>query len=268
MSIYWGAEEPKTRTARKPAKKPAVSSGICFLILPGLAPDPQSLEPMQEYFEEQGYTAVLADFWGDGPVPEFRSLTIDQCLAGIDVAVKKLRKKHSVVFGIGVSLGGALLIEYAKTHDGIDYIASIGTPFRLRRPHLVSLGITYAPFLHPLWKLIWPPQRSRPLPIAAGRMATDFFKGRFPLRLDSIKTPILFLHGKKDPLADYRAVYEFARRFTNAPIEIATFEKGGHEIDYDPAMIKDDVFRFLNASRVPADFGLPHRDELRVDVEK
>src|SRR5271154_6359008 len=131
---------------------------ICFIVLPGLAPDPLSLVPLQKYLEARGYPVILTNFTGDLTTKDFSKVTIDGCLEKIGVLIKEAKQKYPVVVGIGISLGGALFIEYAKTHTDLDYIVSVGTPFKLKNRWLLYTAVALAPVLHPLWKLVWPPQ--------------------------------------------------------------------------------------------------------------
>src|ERR1700735_5355596 len=187
----------------------------CFIVLPGLAPDPLSVVPLKTYLEEEGYAAAVTNFCGDNTTTDFSKLTIEECLEKIGALIREAKKKHAIVVGIGISLGGALLIEHAKTHTDLDYIASIGTPFRLKKSGLIRLALPIAPAIHAVWKFFQPSQRRRPLPVEALPMAMDFFEGRFLKNLDKVKSPILFMHSKTDPATDYKAMLAYAKKITN-----------------------------------------------------
>lgn len=224
---------------------PIDRSQLCFIILPGLAPDPLSVIPIGKYLESQGYAAIVTNFCGDNTTHEFSKVTIDGCLKNIGALIREAKKKHRIVVGIGISLGGALFIEHAKTHTDLDYIASIGTPFKLKWTRLISLGLIFIPIIHPIWKFFQPSQRRRPLPVEALPMTMDFFEGRFLKNLDTIKSPILFMHSKKDPTSDYRTLLEYAPKISNARTKILLSENGGHQMGYDPRHIVKNVFEFL-----------------------
>ena len=220
---------------------------ICFIVLPGLAPDPLSLVPLKDYLEARGYAVILTNFTGDLTTKDFSKVTIDGCLQKIGALIKESKQKYPVVVGIGVSLGGALFIEYAKTHKDLDYIVSVGTPFKLKNHWLLYTAVALAPILHPMWKVVWPSQRSRPLPVEAAAMSFHFFEGRFQNNLEKITTPTLFLHSKKDPVTDRKAVFEKSKKFVNAPTKMVLSPNGGHEINYDPQLIAENFFEFYKS---------------------
>ena len=223
-------------------------SQLCFIILPGLAPDPLSVIPIKTYLEEQGYPAIVTNFCGDNTTTDFSKLSIEDCLENIAALVREAKKRRPIVVGIGISLGGALLIEHAKTHSDLDFIVSIGTPFKLKKAKLISLGVALAPIIHPIWKFFDKSQRLRPLPVEALPMAMRFFEGRFLENLDKVKSSILFMHGKKDPATDYKALLRYVKKFSNARTKVMLSENGDHQMGYDPVAITKDVFSFFDTS--------------------
>ena len=149
---------------------------LCFIVLPGLSPDSLPVVPIKTYLEEQGYSAIVTNFCGDNTTTDFSKLQIEDCLKNIGALIKKAKRQYSHVAGIGISLGGALLIEHAKTHSDLDFIVSIGTPFKLRKVTLISLAVALAPIIHPIWKFFDRSQRSRPLPVEALPMTMRFLR--------------------------------------------------------------------------------------------
>ena len=224
----------------------AAYSQPCFIVLPGLAPDPLSVIPIKTYLEKQGYAAVVTNFCGDNTTKDFSKLQIEDCLKNIAALIQETKKRHRIVVGIGISLGGALLIEHAKTYSDLDYIASIGTPFKLKKSGLISLGTVLAPILHPIWKFFVRSQRSRPLPVEAIPMAMRFFEGRFLDDLDKIKSPILFMHSKRDPATDYKALLKYVQKISNARTKIMLSKNGDHQMNYDPVTITKNVLDFID----------------------
>jgi len=223
----------------------AARSRPCFIVLPGLAPDPLSVVPIKTYLEKRGYPAIVSNFCGDLTTTDFSKLRIEDCLQNLGALIKEARRKYSRVGGIGISLGGALLIEHAKTNSDLDFIVSIGTPFKLRKARLISLSLPLAPILHPIWKFFDEAERARPLPVEALPMAMRFFEGRFLENLDRVKSSVLFMHGKKDPATHYQALLRYVPEFSNARTKVVLSEDGDHQMNYDLAAITRGVFDFL-----------------------
>ncbi len=224
-------------------------SGICFIILHGFASDPDPLKPIKSYLEKIGCAAIATNFWGDGVVSDFSKLRIEPCIENLDSLVKKVRSKCRLVVGVGISLGGSILIEYAKNHSELDYIVSVGTPFRLKNRKLISIGLFLLPIINPVWNLIDKIKILRLPPIGASKTVVNFLERQCLENLDKVKTPLLFLHSCKDPIADYRAVGEYAEKILNAPKKIILFENGSHEINYDSETICENIMKFVGLTR-------------------
>src|SRR5690349_14503400 len=94
----------------------------CFILVPGLAPDTQPMLPLEKYLEDLGYEVLVANFWGEDDRTDFTRLTIADCQRGMRELVSRVKRDHELVVGIGISLGGALMLEDAKTHQDFDYI--------------------------------------------------------------------------------------------------------------------------------------------------
>ncbi len=100
--------------------------------------------PIGEYLKGLGYATVVVNFCGDNTTTDFSKLRIEDCLRNIGALIREAKKLHPVV-GVGISLGGALLIEHAKSHSDLNCIANIGTPFRLKKSGLISVAVALAP---------------------------------------------------------------------------------------------------------------------------
>ncbi len=218
----------------------------CFILLPGFAPDNFPVLPLKNHLESLGYPVVASNFWGRETRPDFFKLTLDQCLEGVAELIRETKNKYDQVIGIGISLGGSLLIEHAKNNSNLDSIISVGTPFKIRNRKLISLGLISLPVIYPLWGLLTGMGEMRLPPIGATRMVVDYLEGEFLNNFEKVKTPILFLHSKRDRITDYQAVPEFSKKFSLVDKEIIIFENGDHVINYDPKMIILSALKFLN----------------------
>lgn len=226
---------------------------ICFIVLPGFAPDSIPVEGIKKQLEDHGYAAITANFWGDSEITNFSALTIEQCKAGISQLVKNTHKKYKYVIGVGISLGGALLLEHAKRNNGLHCIVSVGTPFKLRNKFLIKLGFVIYPLLNIVWKRLQKIKELRLTPIEAAKMVIDYLEGDFLRNLDSIQTQTLFIHSKKDLVTDYRALENFSWKISSAKKQIVYLDVNDHAIKYDCAEILNALTSFLS---------LPVRKEL------
>lgn len=206
---------------------------ICFAILPGFAVSSMPVAPVENYIRSKGYLVYSSNYWGDGKVEDFSKLSVDECIEGIHAFIQSVKAQtdHKII-GMGVSLGGALYIEYAKRYNDLDYIVSIGTPFKLKN----GVPIAIANFLIPFIKYFW---RNSPdmVILDSSGMVIDFFKGPLLKDLDKVKTPILFLHSKQDGITYFSALIKNIPKFVNAKTHLVVFENKDHVINYDAKAI-------------------------------
>lgn len=221
---------------------------ICFLLLPGFAPDNFPMLGLKRELEEAGYTAIATPFWGEKENINFYKLTIEDCKEGVKALIEKCKKQYPVVVGIGVSLGGALFMEYAKEGSDLDYIVSIGTPFKLRNKKFISLGI----MIHPICEFVWEiTQRISPRilpPLPATRMAFGYLNNEFTKGLEKNNTPTLLIQSKKDYVTDTSVTDEYLAKFSCQKKKAIYFENVGHALDYNNDIILKSLQDFINDS--------------------
>jgi len=243
------------------------NSKICFILLPGLAPDTVPVIGIKAALEEQGFSVVADNFFGDIEVNDFSKLTAEDCINNISKTIDRISEKYEMFFGIGISLGGALLLEYSKKGGNLNGIVSIGTPFRLSHRGFIRIVQKIYPFIYPVWKRLQKYKKLRLLPIGAGNMVIDYLENKFLNNLDQINTPLLFLHSKKDNVTDYRALSEFVPLLSSKEKEITFFDNGNHVIDCNPELIMKyalDFFGFKSdpvTEKVQKHFGLYQSSE-------
>jgi esterase/lipase len=206
---------------------------ICFILLPGFAPDNVPVLGLRDVLKKHGYEVIATNFFGDIDVTDFSYLTSGDCIANISKIINDASSKYDSVFGIGISLGGALLLEHAKNHHNLDGIVSIGTPFKLKNEKLIGFWKILFPFIYPAWRRLQRYKKLRLIPVGAGSMVVKYLKNGFLENLESIHTPILFLHSKKDNITDYRALEKFSSIISSPKQEITYFNNGNHVINYD-----------------------------------
>lgn len=223
------------------------NSSTCFVLLPGFSPDNVPVLNLKKHLEKRGHTAIASNFYGEKEISDFATLTINQCQDNLYRIIRAAKDKHNKVIGIGVSLGGALLLDHAKKENNLDAIISIGTPFKVKNVKLIRVGQIFLPVIHPFWK-IWNKKKGHRLPpIAATKMVMDYLCLKFPLDLEKISTPVLFLHSKKDRITDYQVLSEHSDKLTSAKKEIIFFDNGGHVINGGTDRVLDLAFDFLDS---------------------
>lgn len=222
---------------------------ICFILLPGFSPDFIPVLALKRVLEKRGYAVIASNFFGNETVKDFRKLTIQQCQENISEIINHTALKYDRVIGVGVSLGSALLLEYAKTKNNLHGIVSIGTPFKLKYRRFMRVGEFLLPMIYPIWKNFEKLKYSRILPIGAGPVVIKYLENEFLQKLENIQIPILFLHSKKDLVTDYRALPEFSGIISSKRKEIIFSENGNHVIDHDPEFIFDRLAHFFNLSK-------------------
>ena len=220
---------------------PDISPKPCFILLPGFAPDAMPVAPLKRRLEAAGHPVIAANFWGSNPRRDFSSMTVGQCLDGVRAVIEEAKLKSPIVVGIGVSLGGALLLEHAKTHNDLRTIISIGTPFRLKKRMLFGFLAAIAPYVNPAWSVADKIRMLRLSPLGAAPMVYRYLEGDFLKGLERITTPVVFLHSKRDAVTDYRAIEPFAGKLSSSEKRIAILNNGDHVINYDADVIMEYV---------------------------
>jgi len=221
------------------------NSKICFVLIAGFSSDSQQIWNLGEVLKAAGYGVAIGSFYGEAEAGDFSKLTEAECISNISALINKAADKYESVYGIGISLGGALLLEYAKKENGLSGIVSVGTPFLLRNIKWIRLGIKFFPIIYPVWKYLQKIKKFRLSPIGASEMAVDYMEGTFLENLDKITTPTLFLHSKKDSVTDYRILPKYASMLSTANHKIVYFNNGDHVIDNDPRLIAKHAIKFF-----------------------
>jgi esterase/lipase len=213
------------------------NSKICFVLIAGFSSDSQQIWKLGDVLKLAGYSVAIGSFYGETEVDDFAALTERECINNISALINKAANNFERVYGIGISLGGALLLEYAKKEDGLSGIVSVGTPFLLRNISWIRFGMKFFPIIYPAWKHLQRIKKLRLSPIGAVAMAVNYMEGKFLENLDKITTPTLFLHSKKDTVTDYRVLEKYVSLLSAAKHKTIYFNNGNHVIDDNPMLI-------------------------------
>jgi len=228
-------------------KETRQDKNIHFVLVAGFSADHMEALPLKHYLENIGFSATAISFYGPDPMDNFSKLTARQCVKNIADHITDMSRQHDQVFGIGISMGGALLLEYAKDHNRLSGIVSIGTPAKIRTAakKWIAVGTFFLPVLNPFWNQLQKIRQLRLSPIAATPMTMNFFEKDLPKDLNLIKTPVLFLHSKKDQVSDYQIMESFCENICQAEKKLILFPNGNHVINNDPDLIMKHSLEFF-----------------------
>ncbi len=214
---------------------------ICFFILPGFNPDSNSVGGIKQALESLGYPAFSANFWGNNEKKDFSKLTIEECRIGIKEEIEKLSKNYEYIIGIGISLGGALLLDYAKNEDGLYCVVSVGTPFKLRYELSIKFGLIILPLLRLFYKLT----NRKSKWVASGKVVR-YLTRDFIQDVDRVRTRVLLLHSTFDFVAEREVVDEFLNMMSSTDKQVVYIKDTDHVINYDSEIILPAMFDFLS----------------------
>jgi esterase/lipase len=220
----------------------------CFILLPGFSPDNFPVLELKRMLEARGHAAVASSFYGTEIRKDLTHLTMEDCLQNLSQTIQDAKKNHEHVFGIGISLGAAILLEHAKKEKNLDGIVSIGTPFKLKHQKLIRLGQMPVPLVKPFWRVAGKFKKWRLPPIAAAKVVLNFLRKDFTSNLESVTSPTIFFHSKKDGVTDYRVVQEFSDRMANPKNKIVFFDNVGHVINGHTDKVLEHIFEFFELS--------------------
>jgi len=216
-----------------------------FVLIGGFSSDHLGTMGLKKSLEKIGYSADAISFYGEKYINDFTDLKISDCIANVSGLIDRCAEQYEKVFGIGISLGGALLMEHAKRSDNLKGIASIGTPFRLNNRALMNFGQKILPTVYLLWRRMQKIKWLRLHPIGAANMIIEYLETDFLKGLDFVKIPILLLHSKKDQISDCSALPEYLDLISSERKKITFFHNGDHVISHDPDSIIEYYLDFL-----------------------
>ena len=216
-----------------------------FVLVAGFSADHLESEALGRSVEKRGFSTEVISFYGEGYIDDFSHLKISDCHQNISKVIDRAKEKYENVFGIGISLGGALLLEHAKYKNNLRGIASIGTPFKLINSRWIHFGENFLPVINLVWKRLQKIKRFRLSPIGATPMAMDYMEKDLLENLERIQSPVLLLHSKEDLVSDYRVLPKFLEMLGSEKKKITFFENGGHVIDDDPDLVIKYIFDFF-----------------------
>jgi len=216
----------------------APSAALC---LHGLTGTPYEVRPLGEALAARGIRAFGPRLPGHGETPaSLARRTHGEWLDAVREHVAWLRERHERVFGVGLSMGGALALVLAA-EARVDAVAVVGVPLRLRQPvaALVPLLQRIAPFprkrmgsdirdaeargRHPGYDV---------MPLAAVR---ELQRLQRHLRrvLRDVRAPALVAHGVHDRTARPADAEEIHAKIASVEKQLLFLENSAHVVPVD-----------------------------------
>lgn len=208
-------------------------SKIHFVIIAGFSSDHKEAMELKECLQIMGFSADAVSFYGREYRNDFSGITVSECIENVFRIINEASEKYEMVFGIGISLGASFLLEYAKNYDKLKGIVGVGVPFKLRKIRLMHLGQKFFPIILPVWKRLQKIKKLRLSPLGAANMVIGYLEGDAIKNLGRVKTPVLLIHSKKDPVSDYKAIPELLEVISGTKKKIIFFDNGDHVVDHD-----------------------------------
>jgi esterase/lipase len=221
-------------------------SKIHFIIVAGFSSDHLEAVKFKKCLEKMGFGAEAISFYGEEYRDDFSGITASECIGNVAKAIDEVSKKYEMVFGIGISLGGSLLLEYAKSCDNLQGIVGVGVPFKLRKIRLIHFGQKFIPVICLFWNYLQKIKKLRLSPMGAVNMVVEYLEGDAIKNLNQIKTPVLFIHSKKDPVSDYESVPKFFDIISSTKKKIIFFDDGDHVVDHDFDLVTRQFLDFFD----------------------
>jgi esterase/lipase len=226
--------------------KAAPRSATCLLLLPGFSPDNVPVIPLKQDLERAGFSVVAANFWGEKNVDDLSALTADFCTRGVTDTITRLTKQYRSVIGIGISLGGALLIEHAKKHNDLAGIISIGTPFCLKNKWFIKLALALFPITRFVVGIINRFLSRRLPPIESAKEIFGYLRRAFLHNLGNVTTPLLLIQSGNDGVTDSRCSKRYVHQFGSKEKDLKFIDGKNHVFEYDGGAFMHEVVAFCD----------------------
>lgn len=225
------------------------------LCLHGLTGTPYEVRPLGEALAAAGIRALGPTLPGHGETPAaLAGRRHEEWLDAARQHLAGLRARHDLVFGVGLSMGGALTLVLAA-EQRFEAICVVGVPLRLRQPMAALL-----PLLR--WIVPFPrksvgsdirdeaARRRHPsypvMPLAAVR-ELQHLQRRLRSLLGQVRVPALVAHGAHDRTARPSDSREIYARIASTQKRLLILENSAHvvPVDHDGLLLAREAAAFL-----------------------
>jgi carboxylesterase len=229
------------------------------LCLHGLTGTPYEVRSLGEALSGAGVRALGPMLPGHGGEPAaLRRTPYTAWLEAARSEVLRLRRDSEVVFGVGLSMGGLVILALAAEH-AFDAVVCVGVPLRLRQR-----GVGLARFAKHLIRELPkrggsdirdPEARARhpgmPVMPLAGIAELQRLQGVVRARLAEVRVPLLAAHGAQDATAFPGDAQTLLQCVASAEKEHLLLPRSGHvvPVDFDAPLLAAAAVRFLSGRR-------------------
>ncbi|MFO7885131.1 MAG: alpha/beta fold hydrolase [Desulfobacteraceae bacterium] len=213
---FYIKNESKPKLKGRPIlmKNETVSRGG-ILLIHGYMASPAEMKPLGEYFFEKGYTVYIPRLKGHGTAPEDLAETkYTQWIESVEEGYILLRSLGDSIFVGGFSTGAGLALDLASRVDCIQAVFAVSPPMKLN-----DFGTNFVSAVD-IWNQMMKKAHLKGLarefvknssenpdinylrnPVSGVRQLEQFMEA-LEDRLTSIKTPVLVIQSRKDPVVN------------------------------------------------------------------
>lgn len=268
--VSWAMKKAAARSKRNPVTgvlhgaEPIFlqgSNGKACLLVHGFIGSPTDFGRLPELLHKMGYTVSVPLLPGHGTDPkEFSKTTPEQLLSSVQENYVALKKNHSQVILLGLSLGAALsLVVAAKLK--VDALVLLAPYLKIKHQWFYLLPTEWyhaalSPFIPYVYRLSYFKQvfrrdalsgiidysfvsmRGVTTTLKVGRMAQT--------AAENLKAPTLIIHSTKDRATDYYASLQLSRKLKGYS-RLVTLENSNHIIlwDYEAEAVENEIINFV-----------------------
>jgi len=224
----------------------------------GFTSTPYDVRACGKYLADRGIAAQGVLVAGHGTTPEDLSKTnADDWLSSIKKSYYDLKKKHPIVFALGISLGGNFLTILSNELDFAGFIF-VGMPLKFR--HEKSYRVLYYTFralgihyqkkwyqksLDPQIRRQRPNYRSIPLSTGPEVLKAINLSRNF---LPSVNKPVLAIQSTTDHAVDKKAISELIEKVSTNDVEVFWVKDRYHVvlIDHGKEEVFEKIYSFIS----------------------
>lgn len=237
------------------------NNGTACLLIHGFIGSPTDFGRLSSLLHRAGFTVSVPLLPGHGTDPrDFAKTTPEDLIQAVQLAQERLKRNHSRIILIGLSMGGALSL-IAMQSLAIDKLILLAPYLKVKHFWYYLLPVEWhhqllSPFIPyvyrlPCFKQVYKREGISQIIdysyIPLSGVKATFEIGRRALGISSINVPTLIIHSKKDKATDYNASLQLARKAKNPDLRFVTLEKSNHLIlwDYETEQVEKEILDFI-----------------------
>ena len=270
ISISWAMERANARSKRNPntgilhGAEPVFlqgNNGKACLLVHGFIGSPTDFGRLPGLLHKMGYTVSVPLLPGHGTDPkDFSKTTPEQLVLAVEENYETLKKNHSQVILVGLSLGAALSLVGASKLK-VDALVLLAPYLKIKHQWFYLLPTEWyhailSPFIPYVYRLSYFKQVFRREALD-GIVDYDFVSTRgvtTTLKIgqmaqkaaENLKIPTLIIHSKKDRATDYQASLRLSQKIRGR-VSLVSLENSNHIIlwDYEAEAVENEIINFV-----------------------